>query len=368
MRSVIWSVIAIIGIADAASAQSASAYRGKVAFETNVEQSNASSPLVRAARDSWDIGTLFVAAADASWEPSARLRVFGGGIATLSDARHLKVRVREAYVRASVISWMDAEAGKRLVRWGVGYGFSPTGVLDPPRNPTDPNDRLGLNEGQTLARVDVFRGPASVTIAGSLAGANAAPESAGRLVAARLRTVVRGVEVALVGSAYQSARPSYGGNLTHVLGKRLEWHAELLAHDAPSGRRRTLSAVAGVQYTFRAGTNVVVEYHRNGRGLSGAEWTAITLGERPAGASVARRQSLFLRAVHPDTRERILPELIVIANLDDGGWTVVPGITWTAHRRFQVYARAKRLTGGLRSIAVYAPWTTACVIGASVRF
>jgi hypothetical protein len=358
MKTLLLTAVALLASGGIASAQTTWAYRGRVSMETGLQQANASSPLVPEGRNAWDTSALLVAAADASWEPGPRMRLAAGGIVTASDAGDVDARAREAYARVSVSSWMDVEAGKRLVRWGVGYGFSPTGLLDPPRVATDPNDRLGRNEGRVLARADLFRGSTSLTVVGA----------EGSLAAARLRTVVGGVELALVGSASAHARPSYGANVTHVIGQQLEWHAELLVHDRAPDGGRAVSGVAGVQYTFGAGTNLVVEYHRNGRGLSGAEWTAITRGERAPGSIVARRQALFIRAARADSERGIAPELIVIANLDDGGWTVVPAVTWTAHRRLQVYARSTHLAGGPRSIAAFAPWSTALTLGAVAHF
>jgi hypothetical protein len=235
---------------------------------------------------------------------------------------------------------MDVEAGKRLLRWGVGYGFSPAGVLDPPRAATDPTDRLGLNEGRQMARVDLFRGDTSLTVAA------AGPS---RVAAARLRTVLSGgVEVALIATAAPGAGPSWGGTITHVLGQQLEWHAEVIQQDAQQAR--ATSAVAGVQYTFLNGTNVVLEYHRNGRNLEG------------------HQQSLFMRAARSLTDAGLAPEVILIAGLDDGSRVMVPGIAWTPRGRVQLHARATRLLGGRRSIARMAPWSTSLTAGATVRF
>jgi len=253
-------------------------------------------------------------------------------------------RAREGYARLSATDWMDVEAGKRIVRWGVGYGFSPAGLLDPPRIPTDPTDRLGVNEGRTMARVDLFHHDSSVTVAAA----------ANRLVAARVRTVARGgLELALIASASPGAGPSWGGTMTHVVGQQLEWHAEVLALDARRASatdRRAISAVAGVQYTFRAGVNVVLEYHRNALAPQGP------------------RTAVFVRAAGSRADSTLAPEIILIAGLTDGSRTVVPGVTWTPARRLGIYARATRLFGGPRSMARLAPWSTAFTLGANVRF
>jgi hypothetical protein len=111
-----------------------------------------------------------------------------------------------------------------------------------------------------------------------------------------------------------------------------------------------MSAVAGVQYTFQAGLNVVLEYHRDGLGLGG------------------RQESLFVRAAGSGAETRLAPEIILIAGLNDGSRTVVPGIGWTPVPRLRIHARATRLFGGRRSIARLAPWSTALALGATVRF
>jgi hypothetical protein len=151
-----------------------------------------------------------------------------------------------------------------------------------------------------------------------------------------------------VASAAPGAGPAWGGTVTHVVGQRLEWHAEVIEQDAMNGR--AISAVAGAQYTFRAGVNVVLEYHRKPRELDG------------------RHESLFVRAARSGAETTLAPEIILIAGLNDGSRTLVPGVTWTPVARLPIYARATYLFGGRRSIARLAPWSTAVTFGAALRF
>jgi hypothetical protein len=191
-----------------------------------------------------------------------------------------------------------------------------------------------------MARVDLFRGQTSFTVAEA---------GRSRLTAARLRTVLNGgVEVAVIASAARAGAPSWGGTINHVVGRQLEWHAELIQQQAHGSL--AFSAAAGGQYTFLNGKNVVLEYHRNAHNSDG------------------HRQSLFLRAAPVATDSDVAPEVILIGGLDDGSRTMVPGITWTPRRRVQLYARATRLFGGRRSIARVAPWSTSVTLGMTVRF
>jgi hypothetical protein len=347
---------ALLALPFQATAQSTLTYRAQVSAETTARRVNEESPLTPDGSDRWTQGRLFLATGSGSWE-RGRLRLAGGLALSGATDGGLDAQSREGYARISVTDWLDMEAGKRLLRWGVGYGFSPAGVLDPPRLATDPTDRLGVNEGRPLARVDLFRGGSSVTLAAA----------AGRTVAARARTVLPGgLEVAVIASSSPGTRPSWGGTVTHVVGQQLEWHAEVIEQKA--GGSRALSAVAGVQYTFHAGVNVVLEYHRNGRGLDGEEWAATLQGSRPPGSMPGRQQFVFLRAARSSADAVFAPELILISGLDDGSLTLVPGLTWTPAGRMQIHARATRLAGGRRSFAGVAPWTTSLTVGATLRF
>jgi hypothetical protein len=296
--------------------------------------------------------------------------------------------VRELYGRVALSNAVDVEAGKRLVRWGTGYGFAPTGVLDPPRDPTDPGDRLRRNEGQVFVRADVFRGATSLTVA--LAAPQlwrTSPASApDRRVGARLRSTIAGLEIAAVASAAPGEGPSWGGNLTHVVGQRLEWHAELLVHDAgapwthwldPGHAPRSWSAVLGAQYTLPGvGGNVVLEYHRDGWGLNDAQWARVLdararrwrPSSQPPNAAPRRRDFLFTRLAPVTGEGRIVPELIVIASLDDGGWTLVPSLSANMGAHVQAYVRPLWLLGPRDSVNGGASSRAGVTSGLTLRF
>jgi len=339
-----------------AFAQSSWTYSLRLAGESTSTRANADTPMRRASSDPWASRQVLVTSGDATWNHGDRFRAGAALTGVATQPGGLRGRVRELYARLSTTSWLDLEAGKRIVRWGVGYGFSPAGVLDPPRVADDPADRLGLNEGRLLARADLFHRQSSLTVA-----------AAERMTAARVSTVVPGgFELAAVAAANHGSRPRYGATLTHVIGQRLEWHAEALVHD--DGDARVLSAAGGLQFTLTAGLNVVVEYHRNASGLDDSEWNDVLSGRRTPGSRPTRRNLLFLRAAGAGGDEALAPELIVIASPEDGGWTVVPSLAWRAHQHFHAYVRATHLAGPPRSIAGSAPYDTSLTVGVRVRF
>ncbi len=360
--------------------------------------------IVAAAGSTWNTFDFGLATLDASWTSGGgRLRV-GGAVALFGDTNgdNVSVRVREGYARLSAASWLDVEAGKRILKWGTGYAFTPTGVLDPPRNPADPNDRLGTNEGTAFVGAHLFRGNTALSIVGASPDTWRSPSPGVTTphweAAAKLRTLVRGVEVAVVGSAADTSTPSWGVNFTHVVGQNLEWHGELLMHrpvlpvlppgvaSAPAGGRE-VSALIGCQYTFNVGVNVVLEYYHDANGFDRATWLRLTsvlpllaradilpgTGTSPAAggpttALPGLRNFGFLRAAPAATEPRLLPELLAIAGLDDGSLTLVPGLTWTAQRHVQVYARGTVLTGRAGSVARLAASKGELQVGVAARF
>jgi hypothetical protein len=399
-----------------AGSSSSFTWRAKATDEGGTEQPNMGSPFLSPARgDSWLGSNDFVATADATWDWRQRVK-FGGGLLLLASSDDgPALRVREGYARASVLPWLDVEGGKRLVRWGTGYAFTPTGLLDPPRDATDPQDHLGLNEGMVMARVDAFRGASAITVAFAAPRLDrpdpvvvTAPR---RLVAVRARTTIAGVEMALVASAADTRRVSFGGNFTHVVGRQLEYHGELLVHDDEStwrqrlapreARGRRVSAVLGMQYTFDLGLNAIVEYYRDGNGLSPALWSRLMDGVTAAGASTAtttsaasaaasaaataasgspaaapggtlsrptRRDFLFIRGTRANTDGLITPELIALIGLDDGGLTLVPTVHIAPTRHLQFYVRGVILTGPARSADGSAPTASTLSAGLVVLF
>jgi hypothetical protein len=388
--------------AHAAEAQSAFTWRARATNETTATEPQASSVFAApGASDAWSASNQFIASGDGTWDWRHRVKL-GAGVDLLapSDDRS-RLRAREAYARASLTSWLDVEGGKRLLRWGTGYGFTPTGLLDPPRSATDPQDHLGLNEGMVLVRADAFRGATAVTIAAAAPRLNrdattiAAPR---RLLALRVRTAIAGVELAAVAAATDHRRLSWGANFTHVIGRRLEYHGELLVHDDESAWRRLLvpgesrprevSGLVGLQYTMDLGLNLIVEYYHDGNGLSSSLWSRLYEGaERqrmmdtlvgPVAADVppaagprgrpTRRNLLFLRGSTANTDAVISPAWISIFSLDDGGVTLVPTLTIAPTRRLQVYGRAVALTGRARSADATAPITATISAGMTVLF
>lgn len=79
-----------------------------------------------------------------------------GGRARVADhdvpALHPSVVPSELYLSMSPRPWMNVLVGKKRITWGSGFAFNPTDLVNPPKDPTDPNYQRA---GNWLARLEL---------------------------------------------------------------------------------------------------------------------------------------------------------------------------------------------------------------------
>ena len=166
-------------------------------------------------------------------EPSFTLRYkprwsFSSSLVALADTytdSYTQLRVKETYAGLSAGDF-DFMAGRRIVRWGTGYAFTATGVLDPPRIPTNPTDRLNLNEGRDMVKADYVHGPHAFTLAWSTAALAPAAANLHDTTAFRYNVLAHGFDTSLIAGDDRGGDAFGGLTFTRVLGQAWELHGE----------------------------------------------------------------------------------------------------------------------------------------------
>jgi len=180
-------------------------------------------------------------------------------IATLSAAlepytgTRTQLRVKEAYAGLSAGDF-DFMAGRRMVRWGTGYAFTAAGVLDPPRIPTNPTDRLNLNEGRDMIKVDRVHGPHALTLAWSTAALAPSAANLRDTTAFRYNVLVRGFDTALIAGDDRGGDAFGALAFTRVLGQAWELHGE-------AAWREHEAILLGAKYTLTNGIGFIGEFY-----------------------------------------------------------------------------------------------------------
>jgi hypothetical protein len=317
----------------------------------------------------------------------------------LENERETRARLtlRELFFKCSPMSTLDFTLGRAILKWGTGYAYNPTGVIEPRRHPSDPSDRLRQFRGLDLAQVDFYFRASSLTSVylNPLQTGDKWQLANGHRLAMRLSTLFRGFDVSLIGFWEKSRRGKIGFNFTKVLGEALEIHGEFLGQrgsEAPqhliitTNKPDTLfrfppfaplhehkhrlfgKYLAGFQYTFGGETNLAVEYFHNDDGLSDGDWQRfldyLLFANRqlsnprwnsPQGNLAAAnllwatgvlsttgstRDYLFVRLYSSGLAStRISGELNVLENLHDASVVVIPTLSVYLGREISAYLR-----------------------------
>lgn len=290
------------------------------------------------------LGNLLLIQPSFSWRYGQRWR-FSSSLAGLAETHsetNARLRVKETYLGVTTGDF-DFSAGKRILRWGTGYAFTATGVLDPPRIATDPTDRLNLNEGREMVTADWVRGRHAFTAAWASAGLLQEHRPGMRETTAfRYNTLIAGFDTSLI-VAHDRGRSTFtGANFTRVFGEAVEIHGEFAHRDASA-------VLLGGKYTMRSGFGAMFEFYAPG----------------------GHRCYAFLRAGKSRLRE--LPGwkewdvfASLVANLDDRSRILVVDVTRRAGNHLSFYGHAQA-PGGAKWCSEYGMIPYAALVSAGFR-
>ena len=314
---------------------------------------------------------------------------------------HYDFSVRELAVDVSLGEALDLVVGKKILKWGTGYAFNPTGVVEPQRSPSDPSDRLNQNDGRNLVSLTAFFGKSSITAVylNDARYANSSLQWGDNELAARAYTFLGGFDISLVGHYREGDRLELGANSSYVIGDDLELHGEILGKRGSSAlfhriitsdnprqifdsypyvplyadsRQIFLKTLVGGQYTLDNGINIALEYYHNAEGLSLQEWKrwmnfvkfqdAVQSGAVPVPPALivpsrmnllwslltlstrgTMRDYLFARGAYSDDTWGC--EVIFFMNANDQSVVVIPTLTWKASVSLSIYLRYTAYAG-----------------------
>ena len=277
------------------------------------------------------------------------------GIATTYTDTRTKMNVKETYAGLSAGDF-DFTAGRKMVRWGTGYVFTAAGVLDPQRDPTNPTDRLNVNEGRDMIKADWVRGHHALTLAWSTAALAPANSDLHDTTAFRYNVLVRGFDTSLI-AGNDRDQDSFGAiTFTRVLGQAWEVHGEAAWREQPA-------LLLGAKYTTPAGVTFIGEFYAPPN---------TPYFRAPSISPLAGRQNYgFLYVSKSRLRERpgwkewdLSGSLVT--NLNDHSYVSVFDINRWFGKHFSSYLHMEVPSGSKTSDYGAAPYSTATSVG--VRF
>jgi hypothetical protein len=244
-------------------------------------------------------------------------------------------------------------AGRRIVRWGTGYAFTAAGVLDPPRTPTNPTDRLNLNEGRDMVKADFVHGPHALTLAWSSAALAPASANLHDTTAFRYNVLVHGFDTALIAGDDRGGDAFGGLTFTRVLGEAWEIHGE-------AAWREREAILLGGKYITPNGITFIGEFFTPPNIPYYQDMTVFPLAER--------QHYIFIDAGKNRLRER--PgwkqwdlSVSAVANLNDRSFTAILDSNRRLGNHFSAYTHIEIPAGGKSSEYGATPYSAATSFG-----
>jgi hypothetical protein len=298
-------------------------------------------------------------------------------------------RFDELYASYKPDPGFTLDAGKVSLKWGKGYAWNPVAFVERAKDPNDPDL---AREGYTMLTADWIRNfdGALRTIAFTPVVLPASPDinsdfGAGEHVniAAKLYLLYRETDIDFVFLSNGSRSGRYGLDFSRNVTSNFEIHGEIarisetqrpvtgVNGQSTLVRGAATSYLLGVRHLSERETTTIVEYYRNGPGLTEQEMRNfvgfvdnayaqyLATGNDAAlqrAAALSRggyarpnpgRSYLYLRVSQKEPFDILYftPAVTVVANVEDRSTSIAPELLYTGYRNIELRLRAFFLQG-----------------------
>jgi hypothetical protein len=277
------------------------------------------------------------------------------------------------------------ELGKRALRWGKGYAWSPVAFFERPKDPLDPElSRQGFVMA-TGSLVRSFEGalktvaltPVVLPVSDSMNSDYGPPGHTN--VGGKLYFLWHDTDIDLVYGSQGSRGARWGADFSRNLGTNVEIHGEWARFTdvprpvlTPAGTLTSetdsfTSYVIGARYLTERETTFILEYYRNGGGYSEPaleQFYSFAEGALASGAptlSAIARQAASQGYTRPNVGQHyaylrisqkepfntlyFTPAVTTIVNVKDGSFTLVPELLYTGIDNLELRLRVAMSQG-----------------------
>lgn len=304
-----------------------------------------------------------------------------------------KTTVYEGWLAVKTAPFLTFEAGKMTFKWGKGYAWNPVAFADRPKNPNEPDLNL---EGLVVASVEYiksFNGPLK-TLAVTpvlLPVSKHVNDDFGASdhlnVAGKIYLLLYDTDFDFLFLSGGSKTSRYGLDFSRNITTSLEIHGEyarindfrqnLISSDGDTSQIVSDASnwLLGIRYLTEKDTTFILEYYRNGTGLTkqqtrdyfsfvhGAYDSYLSSGNdallqkaaaaatRGYGAPNAGRSYLYLRVSQKEPFDILYwtPAVTAIVNTEDKSCSISPEISYTGITNIELRLRGTVLAGNRMS-------------------
>jgi hypothetical protein len=232
--------------------------------------------------------------------------------------------------------WFDFYIGKQMIAWGTGYAFNPTDIW----NKKNPIDAEAPKTGVNALRMEIPFGSVSGLSIVFSPGKNFDYSSAGF----RLKGNIGGYDLSMCGMSIMNEEKSLlqihrkliaGADLAGQIGDVGIW-AEGAAinpilNNGEFGNFDSIYAQvdAGLDYTFKNGLYIMVEYYYNGLGqYSHKKYTSSDFFNMLGGDMAGFAQNYLMGGFRKDLFDRYILSVFGLGNINDYSVMILPSVEY----------------------------------------
>lgn len=304
-----------------------------------------------------------------------------------------KTTVYEGFLSIKPSSSLTIDIGKKTLRWGKGYAWSPVAFIDRPKDPDDPELSL---EGFIVASADyikTFQGPLKtlsftpVLIPVYEHVNNNFGDVNNLNFAGKLYFLFYDMDIDFIILTGGSKTTRYGADFSRNLTTNFEIHGEL-AFIADYKKRfidsngnslenvyDAKSYLIGIRYLTEEEATYILEYYYNGTGFTSGEMRdyfgfinkgydsyvstgndallkkALNITEGNYGRMNPMRDYIYLRASQKEPFDILYftPSITAIANVNDKSFSISPELLYTGITNLELRLKASFLSGERQS-------------------
>lgn len=265
----------------------------------------------------------------------------------------------EGYASWSASPQFTLYAGKKNIKWGKGYAFSPAALVDRQKNPDDPEAVL---EGHYLVSADYIKNvggalknftltPVVYYVGEDMNRSMSGADGAG--YAGRLYLLLYDTDIDFMFAAVDSGGSKYGFDFSKNLTSSFEVHGEYARFQSyelytPAGSRKETSDnyLAGFRFLTENEITFIGEYYHRSAGYTEDEIEKLYRSGKAAPGNFAMQNYLYLRASakEPFNILYMTPAFTLIMNAQDGSFSASPEVVYTGFTNYELKLKAVVLT------------------------
>lgn len=287
-----------------------------------------------------------------------------------------KLSFYESYISIKPSNSLSFNLGKVRLKWGKGYAWNPVAFVDRPKNPNDPELAMEGFTVFTFEYIKSFKGALKIlSISPLILPVNESINSefgdqSKVIFGGKIYLLVNNTDIDFMFLSGKNFADRFGGDFSRNISSNIEVHGEI-SYIPELKQSERVTYLLGSRFLTRSDITFILEYYKNGRGLSSDEVakyyseideaykTFLQTGDETAieliqdttdplfrsFASMSDYIYLRISQKEPFDILYLIPSITTIYNLVDHSFSITPELIYTPVTNMELRAKISVFSG-----------------------